>query len=94
MNQEETNPHPEAKIALSSVGDLTELMVKALVDEPDGVEVHEIEGEQSTLIELEVSKEDIGKVIGKRGVTAAALRTILSAAGAKLKKRVILDIID
>ena len=94
MNQDETEPRQNEEPTLLSLGGFVEVIAKALVDEPDGVEVHEIEGAQSTLIELEVSKEDIGKVIGKRGVTAAALRTILSAAGAKLKKRVILDIID
>ena len=73
---------------------LIEFMAKALVDNPDDVEVREIEGEQSSVIELRVSREDLGKVIGKQGRTARAMRTILSAASTKLKKRAVLDIIE
>ncbi len=69
-------------------------MAKALVDSPDDVEVREIEGEQSSVIELRVAREDLGKVIGKQGRTARAMRTILSAASTKLKKRAVLDIIE
>jgi predicted RNA-binding protein YlqC (UPF0109 family) len=69
-------------------------MAKALVDNPDLVEVREIEGEQSSVIELRVSREDLGKVIGKQGRTARAMRTILSAASTKLRKRAVLDIIE
>jgi hypothetical protein len=94
MNQDETEPRRKEEPIFFSLGGFVEAVAKAIVDEPDCVTVHEIEGTQSTLIELEVSKEDIGIVVGKRGAMAAALRTILSAAGAKLKKRVILDIID
>jgi predicted RNA-binding protein YlqC (UPF0109 family) len=64
--------------------DLMEQIAKALVDKPDQVEVSEVEGEQTTVIELRVAKEDLGKVIGKQGRTARALRTILSAASTKL----------
>lgn len=74
--------------------DLIEFMAKALVDNPDAVEVREIEGEQSSVIELRVSREDLGKVIGKQGRTARAMRTILSAASTKLRKRAVLDIIE
>jgi len=73
---------------------LIEFMAKALVDNPDLVEVREIEGEQSSVIELRVSREDLGKVIGKQGRTARAMRTILSAASTKLRKRAVLDIIE
>lgn len=74
--------------------DLIEFMAKALVDNPDQVVVREIEGEQSSVIELRVSREDLGKVIGKQGRTARAMRTILSAASTKLRKRAVLDIIE
>jgi len=73
---------------------LTKLMVLALVDNPNGVDVQEIKGEQISVIELKVSKEDIGKVIGKQGNTAKAMRTILSAASSKLHKRTVLEIIE
>jgi len=77
-----------------SMKELVEYMAKALVDNPDGVSVVEIEGEQSSVIELRVAREDLGKVIGKQGRTARAMRTILSAASTKLKKRSVLDIIE
>jgi len=70
------------------------LIAKALVDEPDAVEVTEIEGEQTAVLELKVAREDLGKVIGKQGRTARALRTILSAAGMKARKRVVLEILE
>lgn len=73
---------------------LVEMIAKALVDHPDSVEVSEIEGEQTTVFELRVSKEDLGKVIGKEGRTARSLRTIISAASAKFKKRAVLEIIE
>ena len=76
------------------IRELIELIAKALVDVPDSVEVREIEGEQSSVIELRVAREDLGKVIGKQGRTARAMRTVLSAASAKLKKRAVLDIIE
>ncbi len=73
---------------------LVETMAKALVDKPEEVEVIEVEGEQTTVIELKVAKEDLGKVIGKEGRTARALRTILGAASTKLRRRSVLEIIE
>lgn len=73
---------------------LIEFIAKSLVDKPDAVEVKEVEGEQTSVIELKVAKEDLGKVIGKQGKTARAMRTILSAASTKLKKRSVLEIIE
>ncbi len=77
-----------------SLKDLVVVMAKALVDHPENVEVNEVEGEQTTVFELKVIKEDLGKVIGKEGRTARSLRTILSAASAKLKKRAVLEILE
>jgi predicted RNA-binding protein YlqC (UPF0109 family) len=74
--------------------ELIEIIAKALVDHPDEVEVTEVEGEKTSVIELKVAKEDLGKVIGKQGRTARAMRTILSAASTKLKKRSVLEIIE
>ena len=74
--------------------DLISYIAKALVDKPDEVEVTEIEGEQTSVIELKVAKEDLGKVIGKQGRTARAMRTILSAASTKINKRSVLEIIE
>ncbi|MBI4040491.1 MAG: KH domain-containing protein [Deltaproteobacteria bacterium] len=74
--------------------ELIEIIVKALVDVPDDVQVDEVVGEQTTVIELKVAKEDLGKVIGKQGRTAQAMRTILNAASTKLKKRCVLEILE
>lgn len=74
--------------------DLIEYIAKSLVDNPEAVKVSEIEGEQTSVIELKVAKEDLGKVIGKQGRTARAMRTILSAASTKAKKRAVLEIIE
>ncbi|MBW2434033.1 MAG: KH domain-containing protein [Deltaproteobacteria bacterium] len=74
--------------------DLISHIAQALVDHPDEVSVTEVEGSQTSVIELKVAKEDLGKVIGKQGRTARAMRTILSAASAKLKKRTVLEIIE
>ena len=74
--------------------DLIHSIAKALVDRPEEVSVAEVEGNQTSVIELRVAKEDLGKVIGKQGRTAHAMRTILSAASAKLKKRTVLEIIE
>lgn len=74
--------------------DLIKYIAQALVDNPDKVEVSEVMGEQTSVIELRVSKEDLGKVIGKQGKTAKAMRTILSAASAKVHKRTVLEIIE
>lgn len=74
--------------------DLVANIAKALVDKPEEVVTTEIKGQHSLMIELKVAKEDIGKVIGKKGRTARALRDILMAASAKLKKRCSLEILD
>lgn len=73
---------------------LIDYISRALVDLPDQVSVKCIEGEQTTVIELKVAKEDLGKVIGKQGRTARAVRTILNGASTKLKKRTVLEIIE
>ena len=74
--------------------ELIECIAKALVDNPDQVKVSEIEGEKTSMIELSVAKDDLGKVIGKQGRNAIAMRTILSAASAKVKKRAVLEIVE
>lgn len=74
--------------------ELISLMAKALVDHPDQVKVTEIVGEQTSVIELRVAKEDLGKVIGKQGRTAKAMRTVLSAASAKVGKRHVLELVE
>jgi uncharacterized protein len=74
--------------------DLILYIAKALVDNPEDVSVEEIEGNQTSVLELKVAKEDLGKVIGKQGRTARAMRTILSASSAKIKKRTVLEIIE
>jgi len=74
--------------------ELVRYIAQALVDHPEEVQVTEVEGNQTSVLELKVAKEDLGKVIGKQGRTARAMRTILSAASAKLKKRSVLEIIE
>lgn len=74
--------------------ELLELIAKSLVDRPDEVTVTEIEGEQTTVLELRVAAEDLGKVIGKQGRTVRAVRTILGSAGMKLNKRIVFEIIE
>ncbi|MBN1243867.1 MAG: KH domain-containing protein [Spirochaetia bacterium] len=74
--------------------DLVEYIAKSLVDDPSGVSVNVVEGEKSTILELRVAGDDIGKVIGKHGRIAKAVRTILSAAATKTQKRVVLEILD
>ncbi|MBE9522336.1 MAG: KH domain-containing protein [Proteobacteria bacterium] len=74
--------------------ELIEYIAKVLVDNPDEVKVTELEGKQTSVIELRVAKEDLGKVIGKQGRTARAMRTILGAASAKMKKRSVLEILE
>ncbi|OQX63668.1 MAG: RNA-binding protein [Desulfococcus sp. 4484_241] len=74
--------------------ELIEQIAKALVDNPDQAVVTEVDGTQTSVLELKVAKEDLGKIIGKQGRTARAMRTILSAASAKLKKRTVLEIIE
>ena len=73
---------------------LVESIARALVDQPDRVQVKEIEGEQTTVLELRVATEDLGKVIGKQGKTARAMRTLLAAAGMKIHKRFVLEILE
>jgi uncharacterized protein len=74
--------------------DLISTIARALVDDPDQVSVYEVEGSYTTVLELTVAKSDMGKVIGKKGQTARAIRTILSAACGKTKKRVVMEIIE
>lgn len=74
--------------------DLIAYIAKALVDKPEEVVVTEIEGRQISVIELKVAKEDMGKIIGKQGRTARAIRTILNSASAKMKKRSVLELIE
>ncbi len=78
----------------TSLRDLVEFMAKSLVDSPEKVEVNEIIGEQTTVVELRVAKDDLGKVIGKQGRTARSMRTILNAASTKLQKRSVLEIVE
>ena len=77
-----------------TLSELLYTMIKALVDVPDDVNISEVRGEQTTVFELVVAKEDLGKVIGKQGKTAKSLRTILTAASTKLRKRSVLEIIE
>ena len=74
--------------------DLITYIAKALVDVPEQVSVNEVVGNQTSVLELKVAKEDLGKIIGKQGRTARAMRTILNAASAKIKKRTVLEIIE
>jgi predicted RNA-binding protein YlqC (UPF0109 family) len=74
--------------------ELVEIMAKALVDNPDQLEVSEIAGSDTLVIELKPAREDIGKIIGKKGRNVQAMRTLLNAAAGKLRKRVVLEIID
>lgn len=74
--------------------ELVEAIAKALVDRPEQVQVNAVEGEQVTVLELRVAPEDLGKVIGRQGRTAKSIRTLLGAAGMKLKKRFTLEILE
>jgi len=74
--------------------ELIKSIAQSLVDHPEQVSVNEIEGSQTSVLELKVAKDDLGKVIGKQGRTAQAIRTVLNAASAKLKKRSVLEIIE
>jgi len=77
-----------------SLRELVEVMVKALVDDPEAIEVKETKGSQSSMMEIRVSPEDLGKIIGRHGNNISAIRTITGAAAAKEKKRVVVDIVD
>ncbi len=79
---------------MSAMKELLEEIARALVDNPDDVQVTEVEGEQTTVLELRVRDEDLGKVIGRQGRTARAIRTLLSAAGMKIHKRFVLEILE
>lgn len=79
---------------MAELSNLVEVMAKALVDYPEKVNVAEVVGEQTTVIELKVAKDDLGKIIGKEGRTARSLRTILAAVSTKLKKRSVLEILE
>lgn len=79
---------------MSAMKDLLEEIARALVDNPEDVQVAEVEGEQTTVLELRVRNEDLGKVIGRQGRTARAIRTLLSAAGMKIQKRFVLEILE
>ncbi len=79
---------------MSAMKDLLEEIAKALVDHPEDVRVSEVEGEQTTVLELRVQNDDLGKVIGRQGRTARAIRTLLSAAGMKIHKRFVLEILE
>ncbi len=76
------------------MGELVEFIAKALVDNPDEVSVNEVEGSQSIIIELKVAPDDMGKIIGKQGRIAKAIRTVVKAAAIKDNKRVVVEIIQ
>jgi len=76
------------------MGELVEIIAKALVDNPEQVEVNEVEGTQSIIIELKVAEEDMGKIIGKQGRIAKAIRTVVKAAAIKENKRVVVEILQ
>jgi uncharacterized protein len=79
---------------MASIKELVEEIAKALVDIPEEVKVREVEGEQTTVLELRVAASDLGKVIGKQGRTARSIRTLLGAAGMKLNRRFSLEILE
>jgi predicted RNA-binding protein YlqC (UPF0109 family) len=81
-------------MAENPMKELVEAIAKALVDNPDQVQVRAVEGEQVTVLELRVDPNDLGKIIGRQGRTAKSMRTILGAAGMKLKKRLTLEILE
>ncbi len=79
---------------MDQITELVTLIAKSLVDSPDQVEVREVAGEQTSVLELRVAPDDLGKIIGKQGKTAKAIRIILSAAAAKIRKRAVLEILE
>ena len=79
---------------MDQLKELVKFIAQSLVDNPDEVDVREVAGEQTAVLELKVAQEDLGKIIGKQGKTAKAIRTILSAAAAKIKKRAVLEILE
>ncbi len=78
----------------TDIKEIVSFIAQALVDRPEEVSVTEVEGEQTSVIELRVAKDDMGKVIGKQGRTARAIRTVLNAAATKARKRVVLEIVE
>jgi predicted RNA-binding protein YlqC (UPF0109 family) len=84
----------ESSQNVGELAKLIEIIAKSLVDQPHAVSVNEVVGENTTVIELKVAKEDLGKIIGKQGRTARSVRTILNGASTKLKKRTVLEIIE
>ena len=79
---------------MEKLTELVAFIAKSLVDNPDQVEVREVAGEQTAVLELKVAQEDLGKIIGKQGKTAKAIRTILSASAAKMRRRAVLEILE
>tara|TARA_Y100001970_G_C13773588_1_gene621730 strand:- start:252 stop:494 length:243 start_codon:yes stop_codon:yes gene_type:complete len=79
---------------MDKVGELIKLIASSLVDKPDEVEIQEVSGDSTTVYELRVAQEDLGKIIGKQGKTAKAIRVLLGAAAAKEKRRAVLEIIE
>ena len=79
---------------MEKLNELVIFIAKSLVDSPEKVEVREVSGEQTAVLELKVAPEDLGKIIGKQGKTAKAIRTILGAAAAKMRKRAVLEILE
>ncbi|HEX9830475.1 MAG: KH domain-containing protein [Thermodesulfobacteriota bacterium] len=79
---------------MEKLKELVTYIAKSLVDNPDKVEVKEVVGEQTAVLELRVAQEDLGKIIGKQGKTAKAIRTILGAAAAKARRRAVLEILE
>ena len=79
---------------MEKLKELVTFVAKSLVDNPEQVEVTEVSGEQTAVLELKVAPEDLGKIIGKQGKTAKAIRTILSAAAAKMRRRAVLEILE
>ena len=79
---------------MDKVSDLIKLIVSSLVDSPDDIEITEVAGDSTTVYELRVAKDDLGKIIGKQGKSAKAIRTLLGAAAAKDKRRAVLEIIE
>lgn len=84
----------QAAVNAAALKDLIEMMAKALVDNPEKVDVTEVEGNSTVVLELRVAKEDLGKIIGKQGRTARSMRTILAAASTKARRRAVLEIIE
>jgi uncharacterized protein len=81
-------------IEMEKLKELVTLIAQSLVDNPEKVDVREVSGEQTAVLELKVAPEDLGKIIGKQGKTAKAIRTILGAAAAKIRKRAVLEILE